>query len=91
MYTATCPKCFNSIAFELPDGRTRVSCPNCLRTFDPFEPLAPAASEVASDKAGGLDALMNDDDDDEAPDFAPQSEEAGDDEPERDEDFDQGL
>ena len=93
---ATCPRCMTSFAFELGD-RTRTSCPNCLRTFDPFEPLPEKSQPVKDSEAihGKADDLMVDLDEENAaepPDF--DLTKSDDDEDANDtlsEDFEQGL
>jgi hypothetical protein len=57
----TCPRCCYSFAADLGD-RTRVSCPNCLRTFDPYEPLPPKPDPVRESEAqhGRADDLLVD-------------------------------
>lgn len=61
MFISTCPHCFTSSGF-LDETALRVTCPSCLRCFDPAEPVPEPKKAGASDKLGGLDALVGDDD-----------------------------
>lgn len=95
MLFATCPRCMHSYAFEMPEGRTRVACPNCLRNFDPTCPLPERPEPVVeSEKQDGGpkgDACLVDptdatDDEPDNPDLTT----GGDVEPDTDEDFAEG-
>jgi len=88
MICATCPNCFTSSGF-LNERALRVTCPACLRTFDPTEPLPEPRKASTSDKIGGLDALVGDEDV-EPPDLDIASD-SDDKDPDFDEDFDAGT
>ena len=95
MEFATCPRCEFGFSFEL-GGRTRVSCPNCLRTFDPFAPLPKKRKRIAdADAAAGrsddLVVLRPDDPEPPGDDFEPTPAPDDDDDVEPNEDFEEGL
>lgn len=96
MNFATCPRCMFAFAFDLPDDRTRVSCPNCLRTFDPFEPIPEKPepvkeSEATHGKADDLLPALHDEESAEPHDYDLTKADDDEADPETNEDFEQGL
>lgn len=92
MYLLCCPHCRRDAGYEA-EGAIRVTCPYCLRTFDPGEPLPEVTAERRPSDAVGLDALVGSDDDGEPDDYAPEPgdgrERSGELDP--DEDFEAGV
>jgi len=98
MLFATCPRCMHSYAFEMPDDRTRIACPNCLRNFDPFKPLPDRPEPVVESEKSTGDAeaplgdecLVDPTDQTDAEPDDPYLTSGGDVEPDTDEDFAEG-
>jgi len=86
---ATCPNCFTSSGF-LNENALRVTCPVCLKTFDPTEPLPEPKKKGASDKLQGFDGLVGSDDDQEPPELS-LDQDSDDKDPDFDEDFEAGV
>ena len=68
MIVATCTFCFTSSGYF--EERDRLTCPNCLKNFDPYaEPVEPKTTNAASE-ATELADLMGPSDDAEPPELA---------------------